>query len=93
MRFWSGPGAPKTLHVQVSPNHFGSCFRPKFEKMAFKKHPNIDAEKVSKIQAKRLPYQNGCQNLGNPIIFLKRRKYTKLFVLQYKTWFRALENT
>ena len=73
---------------------FGVNFRPKNEKIRPKWHPKIDAEKVSKNDAKMMPKwcQNGCPNLWFFMLFRKRRKCPKLFVLQYKTWFWAPRN-
>ena len=74
---------------------FWSKIRPKSSKLRFfqdfwhpKRHPKIDAEKVWKKYARRFPKwdQNGCPNHYFFILFQKRRKLSKLFVLQYKTW-------
>ena len=82
-------------------NSFWSKIRPKSSKLRFvqdfwhpKRHPKIDAEKVWKKYARRFPKwdQNGCQNHYCFILFQKRRKRSKLFVLQYKTWFLLTKN-
>ena len=84
MRFWSGPWAPKGGFPQVFPDDSGSHFQQKNEKSHTNRHAKIDAEKVLKIEAKRLPkwWQNWCQNLCFFILFQQRRKCTKLLYLQ-----------
>ena len=63
---------------------FGNHFPSKIEKIVSKKACKIRCRKVLKINSKRLPkwYKNGCQNRWKWILFWKRLKCSKLFVLQ-----------
>ena len=49
-----GPGAPTDDHLVYPSLPFGDHFPSKIKKWHPKRHPKIDAEKVSKIDAKRL---------------------------------------
>ena len=55
MRFWSGLWAPRRGTTLSFLEPFGDHFGPKIEKRHPKRHANFNAEKVLKINAKRLP--------------------------------------
>ena len=76
MRFCSGPWAAKGAVPHCFGEPFGDHFQPKIEKMHPKRHAKLDAEKVLKIDAKRLPKgcQNTRQNLRFYIVFKKDGK-------------------
>ena len=79
-RFGAAPGRQKGDRINTATVHFRSHFRPKIEKMVSQSYPKINAERVSKIDAKMIPKwcQNGCPNQWFLIPIRKRRKATKL---------------
>ena len=79
MRCWSGLGALTPSQATFFGNHLATIFDQNSIKWHPKRHVRIDAEKVLKIDAKRLPnlYSNGCQHLWIFKLFEKNMKSMK----------------